>query len=72
MACGCISLAGFAVANSNMNAVITCGILGAIGTYYIITATARSAVDDYDNSLIFRAEGASASPPLFVPDKASK
>ena len=72
MACGSISLVGFAVANSNLNALITCGILGAIGTYYIITATARSAVDTYDNSLIFRAEGVSASPPLLAPDKASK
>ncbi len=72
MACGGISLVGFAVANSNLNALITCGILGAIGAYYIITATARSAVDDYDNSRILRAEGSSASPPLLAPDKASK
>jgi len=72
MVCGSVSLVGFAVANSNLNAVIACGILGAIGTYYIIMATARSAVDTYDNSLIFRAEVASASPPLLVPDKASK
>jgi O-antigen/teichoic acid export membrane protein len=72
LACGSISIVGFAVANSNLNALITCGILGAIGTYYIITATARSAVDDYDNSLILRAEGASATPPLLAPDKASK
>ena len=72
MACGGISLVGFAVGNSYLNALITCGILGVIGAYYIITATARSAVDDYDNSRIFRAEGSSASPPLLAPDKASK
>jgi O-antigen/teichoic acid export membrane protein len=72
MACGCIALAGSAVADSYLNTAIMCGLLGAIGVYYVTTATSRSAAADYDDSLIFRGAGSSASAPLLVPDKASK
>jgi O-antigen/teichoic acid export membrane protein len=72
MACGCVALAGTAVADSYMSVVTTCGLLGVIGAYYVTTATARSAADDYDSSVIFRPGAASATSPLLAPDKASK
>jgi O-antigen/teichoic acid export membrane protein len=72
MACGCIALAGSAVADSYLNTAIMCGLLGAIGVYYVTTATSRSAATDYDDSLIFRGAGSSANAPLLAPDKASK
>jgi O-antigen/teichoic acid export membrane protein len=72
MACGCVALAGSAVADVYASVVITCVMLAVIGAYYVMTATSRSAADDYDNSLVFGAGGSSASSTVLVPDKASK
>jgi O-antigen/teichoic acid export membrane protein len=53
MASGCVALAAAAIAGSYAVAVIACGVLGAIGAYYVMTATARSRADDYDSSPLF-------------------
>jgi hypothetical protein len=65
MACGSLALAASAIVPSFINAAITYGLLGVIGVYYIMTATARSAADDYDSALLLGAR----TP---VSDKASK
>jgi O-antigen/teichoic acid export membrane protein len=72
MACGCVALAGAALAGTYTSVVITCALLGVIGAYYVSTATARSATNDYDSSLVFGAGVSAATPPRLVPDKASK
>ncbi len=72
MACGGVALAGSAVGYSAMSAVITCAMLGVIGAYYIMTAMSRSAVGDYDSSLVLGAGESAAGLPLPAPDKASK
>ena len=71
MACGCVALAGAAAAGSYTSAALTCGLLGAIGIYYVATATARSAADGYGNSLIL-AGGSAVQPSLAAPDSASQ
>jgi O-antigen/teichoic acid export membrane protein len=53
MACGCIALAGAAIAGSYASTAIASAMLGAVGAYYLTTALSRSASEDYDNSLIF-------------------
>ncbi len=65
MACGSLALAASAIVPSFINAAITYGLLAVIGVYYIMTATARSAADDYDSALLLGAR----TP---VSDKASK
>ncbi len=72
MACGCVALAGAAVAGSYASAAIACAMLGAIGTYYVASALSRSAADAYDNSLIFAAGGSPPRPARLFPDKASQ
>ena len=72
MACGCIALAGSAVAGSYASAALACAMLGAIGCDYVTTAMSRSAAEDYDNSLIFAASESAAGRPLLLPDKASQ
>lgn len=71
MVCGGIALVGSALAGSYTGAAIACGILAAIGAYYVMTATTRSAADGYEESVIFT--GRSPAPlPVLAPDKASK
>jgi O-antigen/teichoic acid export membrane protein len=70
MACGIGALAGAAAAGTYASAVLACGLIGVIGVYYAMTATARSAADDYDSSVVVGA-GASAAPPLSPARKAS-
>jgi hypothetical protein len=53
MACGCVVLAAAAIAGSYAVAAIACGVLGAIGAYYVMTATTRPSADDYDSSPLF-------------------
>jgi O-antigen/teichoic acid export membrane protein len=53
MTSGCIALAAAAIAGSYGVTVIACSLLGAIGVYYVLTATARSRADNYDSSPVF-------------------
>jgi O-antigen/teichoic acid export membrane protein len=72
LVCGCIALEAAAVAGSYATAVIACGILAAIGAYYMTSAMSRSTADDYDNSPISADRESSARRPLLIPDKASQ
>jgi O-antigen/teichoic acid export membrane protein len=72
MACGCIAIAGAAIIGSYASAAIACAMLGAIGVYYVASALARSADDDYDKSPIFAAGGSPPKPARLLPDKASQ
>jgi hypothetical protein len=72
MACGCIALAGAAIAGSYASTAIACAMLCAIGAYYVTTALSRSASDDYDDSMIFAAGKSTAPRTRLLPDKASQ
>lgn len=72
MACGCVALATAAIAGTYVVAVIACGVLGAIGTYYLMTVMGRSSSDDYESSPLFAGIERPARRPALVLDKASK
>jgi O-antigen/teichoic acid export membrane protein len=72
MACGCVALAGAAIAGSYASTAIACAMLGAIGAYYVATALSRSAADAYDNSPILAANVSQPARPLLSPEKASR
>lgn len=72
MACGCLALAGSVVAGTFASVVIACIVLGAIGTYYVATAMARSAADNYGNSPTLAASVSHPGRPLLSPEKASR
>jgi len=72
MACGSLALAAGVLGNSSISAAIAYGVLAVIGAYYIMTATSRSAVDDYDSSFILRADASPAPAALLSSDKTSR
>jgi O-antigen/teichoic acid export membrane protein len=72
MVCGGIALAACAATGSYAGTILACGLLGVIGVYYVVTATSRSAGEDYDSSLILTAGGVSAGAPRLAPDNASQ
>lgn len=72
MASGCVALVAAAALGSYASTVVVCGVLGAIGGYYVMTALSRSAAEDYDHSLVLAGSESSAPRPRLVADSASQ